>query len=117
METGVTNMVSDFTNGTPGICITRTIYLVVASPLSDPIFGKPVRVHKQKTHCFLKMNDSSVLQLRSYSVISTKVWRLAKDIIGVTSFKSEPIISTRCLEVSKGHYAFSQAYQVNPYTR
>ena len=45
METRVTNMVSDFTNGTPGICITRTVYLVVASPLSDPTFGKAVSVH------------------------------------------------------------------------
>ena len=37
--TGVTTMVSDFTNGKPGVfCKTKTINLVVASPLSDPIF-------------------------------------------------------------------------------
>ena len=64
---------------------------------------------------FLKMNDSSLLQLRYYSVISTKVRRIAKDI--VTSIKGEPIIGTRCLEVNKGHYWLSQAYQVNPYSR
>ena len=39
METRDTNMVSGFTNGRPGIyCMARTIYLVVASPLSDPTF-------------------------------------------------------------------------------
>ena len=43
-------MVSDITNGKPGIyCMARTIYLVVASPLSDPTFWEGIEFSK-KTH-------------------------------------------------------------------